>query len=586
MRRLLRFSVITALILTLVAGLWIASPPPSEARGSSWSVQVFNNPDLFGVPIWTGVSPSINYTWGAGAPVINGAATGAPADNFSVQFTGSVFFTAGNYRFTAQVDDGVQVLVDGLLLINNWPGSDGLHTVQADYPFAADGNHTITVKMRDTINNASIVFTWALAVGPLPTVTTYYSGVPWYGEFYNNLDLAGAPIFTNSYNPSGLDLQWGQGSPGGVVPVDNFSARFTRSLSVPADIPKGVYTFYILADDNYRFIVDVSTIVDKWDSFAGDLTTVEVTLLDGPHTLKLEYRERLLDARVFLTWTPPNAQNPVLPPPGGAVVPTTQPGQQPQPGATAVPAVTATVKVGTLNVRSAASLSAPVVTRIARGQVFPVTGRSADSQWAQLNVNGQLGWVSAQYVTFSGDFNSVPVVDGGVGSLPAPPPPSGVRGVTTGNLRIRQGPSSRTPTVGVIPWNTEIDVVGIDYTRTWFQVNYAGTVGWSYAPWIRLVQGNDRQLPYTDGTQPPYEPAPATTGVVVQAFGNVRIRSGPGFQYPKIARAIWGTRVQLLGRSSSGLWYKVQYGDVTGWTYARWYRAVQGDVTTVPVTDQ
>jgi uncharacterized protein YraI len=140
--------------------------------------------------------------------------------------------------------------------------------------------------------------------------------------------------------------------------------------------------------------------------------------------------------------------------------------------------------------------------------------------------------------------------------------------------------------LGVIPWNTEIDVLGIDYTRTWFQVNYAGTVGWSYGPWIRITQGNDRQLPYTDGTIPPFEPPPATEGVIGQTFGNMRIRSGPGFQYPQIARAIWGTRVQILGRSSSGLWYKVQYGEIVGWSYARWYRIVQGAISTVPVTDQ
>jgi hypothetical protein len=41
-----------------------------------------------------------------------------------------------------------------------------------------------------------------------------------------------------------------------------------------------------------------------------------VTLLDGPHTLKLEYKEQSVDCLCLLTWTPPNAQNPVLNPDG------------------------------------------------------------------------------------------------------------------------------------------------------------------------------------------------------------------------------------------------------------------------------
>ncbi len=42
----------------------------------------------------------------------------------------------------------------------------------------------------------------------------------------------------------------------------------------------------------------------------------------------------------------------------------------------------------------------------------------------------------------------------------------------------------------------------------------------------------------------------------------MRIRIGPGFQYPRIDRAIWGSRVQLLARSANGLWYKIKYFDV------------------------
>ena len=137
-----------------------------------------------------------------------------------------------------------------------------------------------------------------------------------------------------------------------------------------------------------------------------------------------------------------------------------------------------------------------------------------------------------------------------------------------------------------MPWGTEVELIGKDGGLSWYMVNYNGLVGWSYAPWIRIIQGTFAQLPYTDGTQPPFEPPPATEGVVVQAYGNMRIRSGPGFQFPRIARAIWGSRVQLLARSTNGLWYKIRYGDIIGWSFATWYRTVQGDPSTLPVSDQ
>ena len=583
MRTMLRLSIITLLCITFIGGLWFTASP-TEARGASWTVSVFNNANLAGSPSYVSVAPSVSYTWGATAPVINGVNTGpygVPADGFSVRFTASAFFTAGNYRFTVQVDDGARLYVDGVLLINQWVAGLGLRTYQADYTFPADGNHTITVEMFDAIGDATIMASWALSAGALPTATITCFGNPWYVEFFNGIDLTGGVIFTTTYGPSGLSQNWGQGSPGGPVPADNFSARLTRTLTVPNDLPQGVYTFYAKADDNFRFTIDATVIIDKFDSWGGDLQTAQATLLNGPHTFKFEYRERTVDASLFLTWTPPNAQCPVLSPEGG-----TSGGGGGGTGGQPT-GITATVNVALLNFRSAPSSTAQILSKLNKGQVYPATGRTGDNAWVQLSVGGVTGWVAAQFVTLSGDINTLPVVSGGGGpAAPPPPQPTGVRGRVMGNLRVRASPTVHSARIGLMPWGTEVDILGINRGRSWYQVNFNGTVGWSYAPWIKLIQGTFDMLPYTDGTQPAFEPPPATTGVVVQAFGNMRIRSGPGFQYPVVARAVWGSRLQAVGRSSNGLWYKVQYGSTVGFTFATWYHVVQGDISTVPVTDQ
>ncbi len=585
MKTMLRISLIVTLILTVVGGAWLAVPISTEARGTSWSVSVYNNPDVIGNPVWVGLSPAVSYSWGSGAPVINGVSTGAPVDNFSVKFVTTAFFTAGTYRFTVQVDDGARLYVDGLLLINGWQSGLGLRTLQADYTFVGDGNHTITVEMFDAVGDATIVASWAVAVGVLPTPTKVFVGTPWYAEFFNGLDLSGGVVFTNTYPPSGINQNWGQGSPGGVVPADNWSARFTRTLNVPSDLPEGEYTFYARADDNFRFYVDNTVIFDYWDVFANsELYSAQVTLLNGPHTLKFEYREREVDALLFLTWDPPNAQDPVISPSeaggpstgggngGGGVVP----GQ---------PTLTATVSIATLNFRASPSLTAPILAKLNQGASYPATGRTADNQWVRLSVDGGSGWVYAQYVSLSGDINTLPVVED-AGYTPPPIQPTGVRGQVLGNLRIRAEPTTRSAQIGLMPWGTEIDLLGKNGGHSWYLLQYGDVVGWSYAPWIRIIAGAFDQLPYMDGTEPQFQPPPATQGVVAQAFGNMRIRSGPGLQFPKVGRAVWGSRVEVLARSTNGLWYKVRYGDVVGWSYATWYRIVQGEITTVPVSDQ
>ncbi len=166
MKTAFRLTMILVLSVVLVAAMIV--PTRSEARGASWTAYVYGNQDLAGTPLFTGVSPAINYNWGLNAPVINGVDTsayGVPPDRFSVRFTSSIFFTAGSYQFTLQVDDGARLYIDGGILINQWV-EGALRTFQANYSFGTDGNHTVTVEMFDSLYDASILASWALTGPP------------------------------------------------------------------------------------------------------------------------------------------------------------------------------------------------------------------------------------------------------------------------------------------------------------------------------------------------------------------------------------------------------------------------------------
>ncbi len=479
-----------ALLLALVLGGWpLGGLPTGRAQGGAWAVSVFDNPDLAGAPRYTTTVSAVSFIWPY-APVLNGVDTaglGVPVDRFSVRFMTNTFFGAGTYRFTVQVDDGARLYVDGALLINQWTGG-ALRTFQADANFAAGGNHTVTVEMYDNVAESGIIASWALVSGGQPA-----GGTPWYAEYFGGLDLSGGPVYTAYYAPSGLNLAWGQGSPAGSVPADNFSARFVRTVAVPQDMPEGMYRFYALADDNFRLRIDSTVILDQWETFAGSqVYTADVPLLPGAHTFTFEYRERTVNASLYLTWSPPNAQNPVLAPPSG--VPQTGGGGG---GPVAPSGITATVNVFRLNFREAPSLRARVIAVLNRGEVYAVTGRSADGVWARVLVGGTTGWVYRQFVTIAGDFNAVPVVEGPAVPTPTPAPPAvGVLArAAYSTMRVRSAPSLSAPTIGRVPWGTTVEVLNISPNRAWIKVRYGTLVGWSSASWYRVVQGRLADVP-------------------------------------------------------------------------------------------
>ncbi len=87
----------------------------SDTSISNWKGEYFNNRWLSGSPALVRDDANIYFDWGYGSP-----ANGLPFDNFSVRWTRTVNFPAGNYRFVTTSDDGVRLWVNGHLLIDKW----------------------------------------------------------------------------------------------------------------------------------------------------------------------------------------------------------------------------------------------------------------------------------------------------------------------------------------------------------------------------------------------------------------------------------------------------------------------------------
>lgn len=270
-------------------------PPasPTPAPGAAWKGEYFANPDLYGEPALVRSDADLNFDWGLGSPDPK-----IPVDHFSARWTRTVSLGAGRWRFHATTDDGVRVYVDGLLIIDQWHTTASV-TYNCSVALAA-GQHLLRVDFYDNIEQAKVRIWWEAddgsATDPAHTGT-------WRGEYFNNRNLSGNPVFGRD-DPA-VYFDWGEGGPGGGIGGQDFSVRWTRRLFLPG----GRYLFKIKPDDGVRLWLDYVAIIDEWHDNTGLTTyTKELQVSDTDHTLVVEYYQGGGPASVKLEWQPLTVQ--------------------------------------------------------------------------------------------------------------------------------------------------------------------------------------------------------------------------------------------------------------------------------------
>jgi hypothetical protein len=368
-----------AALLLMLVGLFALLLAPGARRASAadaqWRARYYNNRTLSGNPLWDHFEDAIDHDWGGGSP---NAALMISDDNFSVKWTRTINLSAGNYRFSATMDDGMRVWIDDQLVIDSWTDSQ-VHTVTADRSLSA-GDHSFRVEYYEAGGVAVAKFSWQQIASSPPGVFNF-----WKGEYFNNQTLAGAPTVTR--DDAAVNFDWSVGSPAPGIAADHFSVRWTRTLNFAA----GTYTFETFSDDGVRLWINSLLVIDQWRDQSDGHFFASVAL-SGPTTIRLEFYENVGRAAVSLSWTPP----------GGSSIPGTTP-----PGG---PTATVTGTGGArLNIRSAPG--GPIVGQLQPNQTVGLTGfRSSDSAWVEIfRPGGGIGWVSAQFVTTSVPVSSLAV---------------------------------------------------------------------------------------------------------------------------------------------------------------------------------
>jgi murein DD-endopeptidase MepM/ murein hydrolase activator NlpD len=154
------------------------------------------------------------------------------------------------------------------------------------------------VRWREDLAGASNPAT--LLIDANRSVAADYAAIPtpasnaWYGEYFNNLTLAGDPVMVR--NDPSLNFSWGNTSPAEPVAVD-FSVRWTQSLSLTA----GIYRFSLTHDDGMRLWIDGVLHADEWESCCRT-DTVDVPLAAGSRTIVVEFVDLYGAAQAALAW--------------------------------------------------------------------------------------------------------------------------------------------------------------------------------------------------------------------------------------------------------------------------------------------
>ena len=268
------------------AAPWPTAVPPTAIPPivvTDWRGEYFASINPYGQPTLSRNDRSVDFNWGTGSP-----APGLPADNFSVRWWREQDFDTATYRFYLRVDDGARVWVDGQIVLDEW--HDGsVREVYVDYPLAR-GKHSVQVDYYEHLGGAEIKFWWErLAPLPIPD---------WMGEYWANPSLSGRPALIR--NDWAVDFNWGPGAPAPGLPVDGFSARWTRQMTFTS----GLYRLFLRSDDGARLYVDGRLLINEWHDASGSTPyTVDLTL-GGAHSFQIEYYEHAAEALVRFWWQP------------------------------------------------------------------------------------------------------------------------------------------------------------------------------------------------------------------------------------------------------------------------------------------
>jgi len=234
--------------------------------------------------------------------------------------------------------------------------------------------------------------------------------------------------------------------------------------------------------------------------------------------------------------------------------------------------INARVVTGALNLRNLPdAFAGEVLMKIPRNSIWPVVGRNLDSSWAQLDVDGETGWVNARYL-LAPDLLLAPYsVEAASENIPI------LAQIRTGALNVRHIPNFLGGKVIGRARNGRIyDVLGRNFDSSWVQLEVNGAPGWVNARYVYAPRLEFAPLSLDAAAAEDVLFARVDTGAL-------NLRARPVYPTGEILMyMLRGTVVSVLGRNEEGTWAEVDANGVIGWVNTRYLYAPRLEVA--PVT--
>ena len=213
--------------------------------------------------------------------------------------TGSVVYFSSNMAYPTTLaqmtsaDPAMLTLPSGVTLNSAVVGGNAIGTI------ATGQGWTLTLTPGATGKAPTFACSTGNAASSAPSGTTACPGTyaGWVGEYYANVNLSGAAALCR--DDATLNFTWAGASPGTGVPADNFSVRWTRSVTFTA----GAHNFTVGSDDGSRVYVDGTLLIDFWTDHSYATKSGSQTLTAGSHVIVVEFYERGGQAQASIAWT-------------------------------------------------------------------------------------------------------------------------------------------------------------------------------------------------------------------------------------------------------------------------------------------
>jgi hypothetical protein len=253
------------------------------AGEGGWMGEYYANESLSGTPALSREDERIAFEWGTSSPD-----PALPPDGFSARWRRSVYFNAGTYRFLTLTDDGVRFWVDGSAIIDAWYQQErALHEATLALK---SGNHTLQVDYFERGGEATAHAWWE----PVQIAGDGAAG-GWLGQYFSNRYLDGPPIVVR--NDPEINFNWGEGPPDPAMPRDNFTVRWTRTVS----LSRGTWRFYAEVDDGVRIWANDHSVIYQWIETDNGIYQADLSLVEGgTFTVTVEYFEATGFARAHV----------------------------------------------------------------------------------------------------------------------------------------------------------------------------------------------------------------------------------------------------------------------------------------------